>query len=75
MKDKEKIQLLEEIKRLDYFSLYLHNVHNLVLIEVTCVFRRRTNSEEIALAVYRNLSQIHVMKNNLAPLFTFIIPL
>ncbi len=31
---------------------------SLVLVETTCVLRRRTNSEEIAVAVYKNLAQI-----------------
>jgi len=30
----------------------------LVLVEVTCVLRRRTNSEEIAVDIYRSLSQL-----------------
>jgi len=30
----------------------------LVLVEVTCVLRRRTNSETLAVAVYKNLSQL-----------------
>jgi predicted nucleic acid-binding protein len=30
----------------------------LVLVEVTCVIRRRTNSEELAIAVYKNLSRL-----------------
>jgi predicted nucleic acid-binding protein len=31
---------------------------SLVLIEVTCVLRRRTNSESLAIAVYKNLAQL-----------------
>ena len=31
---------------------------SLVLVEVVCVIRRRTNSEKLAVAVYKNLSQI-----------------
>jgi len=31
---------------------------SLVLVEVTCVLRRRTNSEELAIAVYKNLAQL-----------------
>ena len=30
----------------------------LVLVEVVCVLRRRTNSENLAIAVYKNLSQL-----------------
>ncbi len=30
----------------------------LVLVETTCVLRRRTNSEEIATAIYRNLARM-----------------
>jgi len=30
----------------------------LVLVETTCVIRRRTNSETIAIAVYKNLSRL-----------------
>jgi len=30
----------------------------LVLVEVVCVLRRRTNSETLAIAVYKNLSQL-----------------
>lgn len=30
----------------------------IVLVEVVCVIRRRTNSEKLAVAVYKNLSQI-----------------
>jgi len=31
---------------------------SLVLVEVTCVLRRRTNSEDLAVAIYKNLSQM-----------------
>jgi len=31
---------------------------SLVLVEVTCVLRRRTNSEDVAIAVYKNLAQL-----------------
>lgn len=31
---------------------------SLVLVEVTCVLRRRTNSENLAVAIYKNLSQM-----------------
>ena len=30
----------------------------LVLVEVTCVLRRRTNSENLAIAVYKNLARL-----------------
>jgi len=30
----------------------------IVLVETTCVIRRRTNSEEIAIAVYKDLSRL-----------------
>lgn len=30
----------------------------IVLVETTCVIRRRTNSEEIALSIYKNLTQL-----------------
>jgi len=31
---------------------------SLVLVETICVLRRRTNSEQVALAIYQNLSQL-----------------
>lgn len=31
---------------------------SLVLVETTCVLRRRTNSEQIAAAIYKNLAQM-----------------
>lgn len=31
---------------------------SLVLVEVTCVLRKRTNSESLAVAIYKNLSQM-----------------
>lgn len=31
---------------------------SLVLVETTCVLRRRTNSEQIAVAIYKNLAQM-----------------
>jgi len=31
---------------------------SLVLVETTCVLRRRTNSEQVAVAIYKNLAQM-----------------
>jgi len=31
---------------------------SLVLVETICVLRRRTNSEQVALAIYENLSRL-----------------
>jgi len=46
--------ILEKILTLEIEAL----CPSLVLVEVTCVLRRRTNSESLAVAVYKNLSQM-----------------
>lgn len=46
--------ILEKLLNFDIEAL----CPSLVLVEVTCVIRRRTNSEELATYVYKNLAQL-----------------
>ncbi len=51
---KECYPILEKILTFEIEAL----CPSLVLVETTCVLRRRTNSEQIAVAIYKNLAQM-----------------
>ena len=51
---KECYPILEKILTFEIEAL----CPTLVLVEVVCALRRRTNSESLAIAVYKNLSQL-----------------